>query len=151
MKRFRFRRRWMGHKHGVARGVAVFGSPGFDTPDRLNNLLLPCAQLRQWSNEHGLVLDDEPESLAALDEHLDSWNADALHHGKVDLSNEVGIYLGTVIVKHVDGSQWGVWPNGHPIVRLRSGKELDVTEMANQRLNHSGPSLGAIHSMSQSL
>lgn len=150
MKRIRFRRRWMGQRHGVARGVGVYGSPGFDTPDRLDDLLSRCVPLRQWSNEHGLVLDDGPDSLAALDQRLDAWSADESHHGTVDLPNEVGIYLGTVIVKHVDGSHWRVWPNGHPVVRLRSSRELDVTVMANERFNRTGPGLYAIYSMSQS-
>ena len=150
VRRFRFRRRWMGPKHGVARGVGVYGSPGFDNSDRLKELIHSCEQLRTWSRDHGLALDDEPESLALLDQRLDSWNSDPSHHGKVDLSNEVGKYLGSVIVNHVDGSQWKVWPNGHPVVQLRSGVDLDVTELANDRINHSGTSLESIYSTSQS-
>ena len=149
MKRFRFRCRWMGPKHGVARGVSVFGSPGFDNPDRLKELIHSCERLRTWSREHGLALNDDPESLALLDQRLDSWNSDPSHHGKVDLSNEVGAYLGNVIVKHIDGSKWKVWPNGHPVIQLRSGTDLDVTAMANERINHSGSSLESIYSMSQ--
>jgi hypothetical protein len=127
----------MGHKHGVARGVSVYGSPGFRDSD-LQELMLRCDGLRRWATDHDLILDDGPESLTKLDEHLDSWNSDSSHHGKVDLSNEVGKYLGVVIVKHVPGSQWTVWPNGHPVIRLRSGTDLDVTRLSNERLNHSG-------------
>jgi hypothetical protein len=151
VKPFRFRRRWLGHKHGVARGVAVYGSPGVGESDRLQSLMVRCEGLRRWSSDHGLVLDDEPESLAKLDECLDSWNSDQSHHGEVDLSNEVGVYLGTVIVKHVAGSKWKVWPNGHPVIRLSSGKDLDVTRLSNERLSHSGQSLDALYTQARSL
>ncbi|MHB8380701.1 MAG: DUF6278 family protein [Acidimicrobiales bacterium] len=139
----------MGSNHGVARGVCVYGSPGFNSPDRLAELLHSCERLRTWSREHGITLNDDPESLALLDQRLDSWNSDPSHHGKVDLSNEVGQYLGNVIVKHIDGSQWKVWPNSHPVIQLRSGADLDVIAMANERVNHSGVSLESIYSMSQ--
>jgi hypothetical protein len=139
----------MGHKHGVARGVVVYGSPGFRDPDRLRDLGLRCDRLRRWASEHDLTLDDEPASLTALDERLDSWNSDPSHHGKVDLANEVGMYLGAVIVKHVPGSQWTLWPNGHPVIRLRSGIELDVTRLSNERLNHSGLGLTDLYVQAQ--
>jgi hypothetical protein len=141
----------MGHKHGVARGVLVYGSPGFRTKDRLQGLTLHCEGLRRWSNDHNLALDDEPESLAELDGHLDSWNADPSHHGKVDLSNEVGKYLGAVIIKHVAESSWVLWPNGHPVIRLSNGKELDVTRLSNERMNRSGLSLNALYLRAQAL
>jgi hypothetical protein len=141
----------MGHKYGVARGVAVYGSPGFRDNDRLRDLVLRCDGLRRWASNHDLTLDDGPESLAKLDEHLDSWNSDASHHGAVDLANETGKYLGTVIIKHVPGSQWTLWPNGHPVIRLRSGAELDVTRLSNERLNHSGLGLADLFSQAQTL
>jgi hypothetical protein len=112
--------------------------------------MVRCERLRQWSSDHDLVLDDEPESLTKLDERLDSWNADPSHHGKVDLSNEVGKYLGTVIVKHVAGSKWRVWPNGHPVIRLSSGKDLDVTRLSSERLSHSGQSLDSLYTQAKS-
>lgn len=150
MKRIRFRRRWLGHKYGPARGVAVFGSADKRAPDRFENLALSCDGLREWSRNHGLILDDSPESLNELDELLDSWNADETHHGKVDLSNEVGIYLGTVVIKNVEGGRWRVWPNGHPVIRLLSGKELDVTRIVNDRLHHAGRGLVALYIQAQS-
>jgi len=145
VKQFRFRRRWLGHKYGPPRGVAVFRSVGSGSPDRVENLALSCDGLREWSRDHEVKLDDSPESLNELDEQLDSWNADETHHGKVDLSNEVGIYFGSVIIKNLEGSHWRVWPNGHPVIRLSDGKELDVTRLANDRLNHSGPGLGVLY------
>jgi Family of unknown function (DUF6278) len=146
VKRIRFRKRWMGHKHGPARGVAVFGSADSKGPDGFENLSLSCDRLRQWSRDHELDLDDSPASLKRLDERLDSWRSDATHHESVDLSNEVGIYLGSVIIKHVEGSRWRAWPNGHPVIRLNDGRDIDVTRLANKRLNHSGAGLASLYS-----
>jgi hypothetical protein len=88
--------------------VAVYGPAEKRGPDRFENLPLSCDSLRKWSSDHELILDDSPESLRELDKRLDSWRSDETHHGKVDLSNEVGIYLGTVVIKNVGGSQWRV-------------------------------------------
>jgi hypothetical protein len=150
MKRIRFSRRWLGHKYGPARGVAVFTNADKRVPDRYENLALSCDGLRKWSSDRELILDDAPESLSELDKRLDSWSSDETHHGKVDLSNEVGIYLGTVIIKNVEGSHWRVWPNGHPVIRLSGGKELDVTRLAHYRIKNSGPGLPALYAQSQS-
>jgi uncharacterized protein DUF6278 len=151
LKLIRFRRRWLGHKYGPPRGVAVYGSANKRDPDRFESLALSCDGLREWSSGHELTLDDSPASLSELNECLDSWNSDETHHGKVDLSNEVGIYLGTVIIKNVEGSKWRAWPNGHPVIRLRGGEDLDVTRFANDRLNHSGPGLDTLYNQVRSL
>jgi hypothetical protein len=92
----------MGPKHGVARGTAVFRSSGSDNTDLPPEFHLPSEGLKAWSRNYGLTLNESPESLSLLDERLDTWNADPTHHGKVDLSNEGGIYLGTVIIKYVE-------------------------------------------------
>jgi hypothetical protein len=142
----RFRRqRWMGPKHGVARGVAVFGSSDSKGADRIEGPLGDNGRLRQWSLEHGVVLTNDLASLEVLDGQIDAWNADPNHHASVDLSNEVGIYLGNVILRDVDGSRWRVWPNGHPVIALKSGNKLDVISLTNDRLNHSGRSLPSIY------
>jgi hypothetical protein len=140
----------MGHKHGVARGTAVFRAAGSHETDLPAGFALASLGLQAWSRDHGLTLDESPESLSLLDERLDTWKADNTHHGKVDLSNESGAYLGTVIVKHVEGARWKMWPNGHPVVLLPSGKTVDVTRIANDRLHHAGPTLDAIYSIAGS-
>lgn len=148
MKRFSIRRLWPDPQHGMARGAAAFGGPSAKGSE-LGGCKPSCSQLRRWSVEHGLLLDNEPESLTPLDQHLDSWNANPAHHERVNLPVEVGVYLGDVIVSHVNGSQWKTWPDGHPIVQLRSGSEFDVTAMASERLNHTGASLDAIYRSSR--
>jgi hypothetical protein len=148
--RLRFRRRWMGPKHGIARGVAVFTSADSRGSDMVAGPLSNSGRLRQWSLEHGVDLTDDLAGLEVLEAHLDGWNADPRHHERVDLGNEVGIYLGNVILKHVADSRWKVWPNGHPVVALKSGRELDVTSMTNDRLNQTGSSLVSIYAMALS-
>jgi hypothetical protein len=34
-----------------------------------------------------------------------------------------------------------MWPNGHPVVRLRSGRELDVVALGNSRVTSGHPRL----------
>jgi SAM-dependent methyltransferase len=36
-----------------------------------------------------------------------------------------------VIVATIAGARWRLWPNGHPVVRLASGRDLDVAAMAS--------------------
>jgi hypothetical protein len=102
-------------------------------------------RLRQWSSTHGVVLTDDFASLEALDVHMDEWPAESNHHEYVDLGNEVGIYLGNVIVKNVSGTRWRVWPNGHPVISLRSGTEMDVIAMVAKRLTGAESSLPSIY------
>jgi hypothetical protein len=140
----------MGPKHGVARGTAVFGSRNVRNTNQPRDLHLSCDRLRAWSSDHDVALDDSPESLVLLDQHLDAWDADVTHHDKVDLINEVAIYVGTVIIKHVPGTHWKVWPNGHPVIQLPIGKTLDMTRMTGDRLSHAGPTLETMFSMARS-
>lgn len=120
---------WPGAKHGIARGVAVYGSPGFTKdPHRLADLLAECRKLRAWAEEHGVHLDGSPESLSALDEALDRFADQQTTNG---IANEAGRYLGTVLVRRDDRARWHVWRNGHPVVRMPSGHDLDVVAIVN--------------------
>jgi hypothetical protein len=137
----------MGPKHGVARGVADFSSSDSHGSNVMAGPLPESGRLRTWSLDQGVELTDDLAGLEVLDAHLDRWMADQTHYESVDLGNEVGIYLGNVILKHVADSRWKAWPNGHPVVALKSGRELDVTSMSNDRLSRSGSSLTSIYSM----
>lgn len=57
-------------------------------------------------------MEDDPDGLAVLDRLLDAWSTQP--GIGACLGNETGYYVGTVIVKHVPGARWRVWPNGHP-------------------------------------
>jgi hypothetical protein len=127
-------------KRGVARGVAVFGPHGFvDDADGLASLLGRRERLAAWLTAQGRSLDETPETLAVVEDLLDGWSTDP--EIGPHLVNEVGLFLGCVIVAVVAGARWQVWPNGHPVVRLRSGQEYDVVALVEQRLRANGTSL----------
>ena len=139
-----WRRRWRGPQRGPARGIAVYGTPGFEDSDRLRELLSKHDEVLHWAAERNLALSDEPEGLSALDGALNEWAADPVIGHK--LGNKVGLYLGNAIVKSVEGARWSVWPNGHPVVRLISGRDLDVTALVDHRLQGKGMSLPDVYS-----
>jgi len=138
-----FWRQWLrSPKHGLARGVVVHGSPGFqNNTARLNDALADCRKLRAWAQERDVNLDDGPDSLPGLDRALDAAGEDALR--ALDL--DCGLYVGTVIVRHQAGARWRVWPNGHPVVRLVSGRELDVVAAASDLLPDGKSSLATLY------
>ncbi|MGH3263242.1 MAG: DUF6278 family protein [Trebonia sp.] len=137
-------RRWLpGPKHGIARGAAVFGASGAGEPARLLELLGRCELLRARAGSHGIALDDEPGSLPALDGQVDAWSTDPGIGPR--LGNEVGCYLGTVIVRHVPGAVGRAWPNGHPVVRLPSARDLDVIAQAERRVTSHHGTLTSIY------
>ncbi len=137
-------RRWRpGPKHGLARGVAVFGPSGSNDQQALTALLARCEALRTWASGHEVALTDDPGSLSALDRNLDAWAA--VPEIGPTLGNETGLYLGTVIVNHVRGARWHTWPNGHPVIRLGSGRELDVIALVRQRLAGQGRDLPIVY------
>ncbi|WP_151480195.1 DUF6278 family protein [Streptomyces albicerus] len=110
-------------KRGPARGVAVFSDSESDR-EGVAELLSECELLRSQAQRAGVELDDSAASLEALDQLLPRWRDDeeSLHW----LGNDAGLYLGTVIVRTVPGAFWEIWPNGQPVVRLTSGREIDV-------------------------
>jgi hypothetical protein len=86
---------------GVARGVAVFGSPG-STRDasRLDALFERHERLAGWWSEAGHTRRYDPDRLATVEASIDSWHGDS--EVAPMLSNEVGTFLGTVLVRVVD-------------------------------------------------
>lgn len=129
-------RRWMpGPKRGVARGVAVSGHPHGPDPDHLHELLGRCEELRSWARMHGLALSGIPEDLELLDQAIDELPTE----GELPPGSEAGLFLGTVIIACVAGACWRVWPNGHPVIRLASGRELDVVAMGDDRVSKGAP------------
>jgi hypothetical protein len=131
-----------GPKHGVPRGVAVYGNPRHALgPARLDDLLGRCGRLRGWARAHGIMLSGVPEDLDLLDWAIGEWNQEPL----AGLGNEAGLFLGTVIIGSVPGACWRMWPNGHPVVRLRSGWELDVVALGNSRVSSGQPTLAGTY------
>lgn len=133
-----WRRGIRGPKHGTARGVAVYGVPHGPDPGHLKDILGRCDRLRNWARTRGLTLDTVPADLELLDQAIDEWD----HNAQIaTLGNEAGLFLGTVIIASVPGARWRVWPNGHPVVRLVSGRELDVIAVAHDRVSQGAPRL----------
>ncbi|MFE1902174.1 DUF6278 family protein [Streptomyces gardneri] len=94
-------------------------------PEGLGELLSECELLRARVEEAGVALDDSPRSLQELDQLPPRWRDDPEELPWI--GNDAGLYLGTVIVRHVPGARWQVWPGG-PVVRLASGREIQVVE-----------------------
>jgi Family of unknown function (DUF6278) len=144
-------RRWVpGTKHGLARGVAVYGVPRRPGPGRLDELLGRCEQLRAFARAHGFELDGSPEDLAVLDWAIDEAVAVADRElgGRsrvVAIGTEAGLFLGSVVVVTVADARWRLWPNGHPVVRLASGRDLDVAAVASDRVSEGGPRLADVY------
>ena len=99
-------------------------------------------ELEAWLAQRGETLTDSPEDLAIVDSAIDGWTEDPTIGPA--LGNVVGLFLGSVLVRHVDGAQWHVWRNGHPVVRLRNGREYDVVALAGKRVQIGEPNLPSI-------
>jgi hypothetical protein len=117
-------------------GVSVFGSPGFardwagpNENDRLARVVAPL----------GIDLDLSATSLRSLDERWADLGQDP--EVRASLANDVGLYLGRVIVADAPGARWVVWPNGHPVVRTPAGRDLDVVGLVGRRVGGEGPNL----------
>ncbi|MDX6330101.1 MAG: hypothetical protein QOI83_2484 [Streptomycetaceae bacterium] len=119
------------------RGISVVA------PEGAIDLLAECDLLRVQASEVGIELDDTVASLELLDQLLPRWrdDPDALSW----LGNDAGLYLGTVIVRTVPGAAWQVWPNGQPVVRLASGREIDVVATGHDWAESGTPELSQLY------
>ncbi|SDJ57453.1 DUF6278 family protein [Streptomyces indicus] len=117
--------RWR-RKHAADSSDAPLAAAFEEDPEGVAELLSECALLRSQAESVGLELDDTPASLEALDQLLPRWRDDP--ELLPWLGNDAGLYLGTVVVRTVPGATWHVWPGGHPVVRLASGREIQVVE-----------------------
>lgn len=136
-------RRWLpGPKHGIARGIVVYGSRGSQhDPEQVTDLLSSCRRLRDWARGHQVNLDDHPASLAALDRSLDPRRDEAVSL----LETEGGLYVGTVLVRSLPHADWHIWPNGHPVVQLSSGRTLDVIALVSGQASTGRLHLAALY------
>ncbi|WP_368735701.1 DUF6278 family protein, partial [Pseudomonas sp. 100_A] len=135
-------RRWWrrGRHHGTAQGVVVFGSPGFDDDQQgLRTLLGRHERLTEGMRAAGLELEVSGGGLRVVDSMIEGWVEDPIV--APGLINDVGFFLGNVLVQEIPDAQWRVWPNGHPVVQLADGREFDVTAQAAARVQRSHPPL----------
>lgn len=112
-------------------------------PESPNELLSECELLRDQAGAVGVELDDTPESLTALDQLLPRWRDDP--DITPWLGSDAGLYLGTVIVRTVPGAGWRLWEDGQPVVRLPSGRELDVLEQGVSWAETGAPELSQLY------
>ncbi|WP_406407805.1 DUF6278 family protein [Streptomyces halstedii] len=113
---------WRKRQAGT-RAVALAAAVETD-PDGVAELFAECELLRARASQSGLRLDDSPSSLSALDQLPPRWRDDP--DELPWLGNDAGLYLGTVLVRTVAGAAWGIRASGQPVVRLASGREIDV-------------------------
>lgn len=131
-----------GRRRGTAQGVGVFGSPGFaDDLEGLAALLGRHQRLTEWMRAAGLDLQVSASGLQTVDAMIDYWRDDRTIAPA--LSNDVGVFLGDVLLHEISGSRWHVWPNGHPVIRLKGGQEIDVTAQTRTRVGKGQPHLSA--------
>ncbi|WP_328394504.1 DUF6278 family protein [Streptomyces sp. NBC_00390] len=136
---------WLG-RHGDERGETEPATAVDTDPERAEavaELLSECELLRVRAGQAGLELDDSPGSLGALDQLPPRWRDDP--EELPWLGNDAGLYLGTVIVRTVPGAHWHVWPGGHPVVRLASGREISVVEAGLEWAVNGAPELSQVY------
>lgn len=126
-------------------GVAVFtgGDGDDDGHEGLAELLSECELLRAQAALVGVELDDSAGSLEAIDQLVPRWRDD--EETAAWLGNDAGLYLGTVVVRTVPGARWEIWPNGQPVVRLDSGREIDVVEAGQAWAASGAPELSQLY------
>ncbi|MFI8438889.1 DUF6278 family protein [Streptomyces sp. NPDC079020] len=134
-------RKRQGGTHGAALAAAVEVDP-----DGVAELLAECELLRVRAGQNGLELDDSPASLTALDQLPPRWRDDP--EELPWLGNDAGLYLGTVLVRTVPGAVWDIWPSGRPVVRLVSGREIDVVEAGLDWAMAGSPELSQVYAES---
>lgn len=109
-----------------AHGASLVDAVSSD-PEGAAQLLSECELLRDQAQGAGVELDDSADSLSALDQLLPRWREDP--EVSPWLGSDAGLYLGTVLVRTVPGARWRLRPeDDQPVVRLGSGRELDVLE-----------------------
>ena len=132
-----------GRKRGPAIGLAVFGSAGFaDNTQQARRHARPPRTAQRLDDRCGPRLGG-----------VRCWPADRRRHDRPladdptiapGLTNEVGIFLGDVVLHEISNARWHVWPNGHPVIRLGNGRELDVTALTRTRVRKGRPHLNTI-------
>jgi hypothetical protein len=132
-------------RHDGTRGAGLASAVAAD-PEGVAGLLAECELLRVRAGQRGLQLDDTPASLAALDQLPPRWRDDP--EELPWLGNDAGLYLGTVLVRNVSGAAWSIRPGGQPVVRLASGREIDVVEAGLDWAISGSPELSQVYSES---
>jgi hypothetical protein len=116
---------------------------GADDPGSLGEMLSECGLLRERALDAGLRLDDSAASLRALDQLVPDWRD--VPETSEWLGNDAGLYLGTVIVRTVDGAGWELLGDGSPMVVLANGRRIDVVAAGLAWAAEGSPELSATY------
>ncbi|MEU0440312.1 DUF6278 family protein [Streptomyces sp. NPDC006186] len=115
----------------------------FADPDAITALLAECGLLRSQAEREGVELDDSAVSLERLDQLAPRWRDDA--ETLADLGHDAGLYLGTVVVRTVPGAAWEIRAVREPVVRLASGREVDVVRAGQEWAASGVPELSQLY------
>ncbi|MFF4604873.1 DUF6278 family protein [Streptomyces sp. NPDC001339] len=126
----------------VRRSVPLAESVRAD-PGSVAELLSECELLRVQAASAGGELDDSVRSLELLDQLQPVWRDDP--EVLLWLGNDAGLYLGTVLVRTVRGAVWHIWPDGRPMVRLASGRMIDVVAAGHNWASTGAPELSQVY------
>ncbi|WP_424890352.1 DUF6278 family protein [Streptomyces sp. XH2] len=129
-------------RHGPGNGAAPSSAVDRD-PEGLAELLSECELLRAHAQSAGVVLDDSPASLEALDQLQPRWRDDP--ELVPWLGNDAGLYLGTVVIRTVRDAGWWIRSDGQPVVRLANGREVDVVEAGQAWAADGAPELSQLY------
>ncbi|MGW1378162.1 DUF6278 family protein [Streptomyces sp. NPDC002446] len=133
--------KWRKRQH-VHRSVPLAESVRAD-PGSVVELLSECELLRAQAAAAGVELDDSARSLERLDQLQPVWRDDP--EVVPWLGNDAGLYLGTVVVRTVRGAVWHVRPDGQPVVRLESGRVIDVVAAGHAWADVGAPELSQVY------
>ena len=125
---------FLGHRHE---------DPPARDPEGIAELLSECELLRSQASQEGVQLDDTAASLEALDQLVPRWRDD--EEVLPWLGNDAGLYLGTVIVRTVSGAAWEIRSDGQPVIRLASGREIDVVASGHDWASSGAPELSQLY------
>ncbi|MCZ0205785.1 DUF6278 family protein [Streptomyces achromogenes] len=112
-------------------------------PEAVAALLSECDLLRSQAARGGVRLDDTPASLEALDQMDPLWRDDP--ETLLWLGHDAGLYLGTVVVRTVPGAAWRIRSDGEPVVRLASGRTVEVVPAGQEWAVSGVPELSQLY------
>ncbi|MEU5634043.1 DUF6278 family protein [Streptomyces rishiriensis] len=114
-----------------------------EDPEGIAELLSECEVLRSHAAREGIGLDDSAESLEALDQLPPRWRDD--EENLPSFGHDAGLYLGTVVVRTVPGAAWVLKAGGEAVVRLTSGREIDVVAAGFEWASTGTPELSRLY------
>ncbi|MFF8726317.1 DUF6278 family protein [Streptomyces sp. NPDC015171] len=130
---------FLGPRHKKKRDAGEFPAD----PEAVAALLSECELLRSQAGRAGVRLDDTPASLEALDQMDPRWREDP--EILPWLGHDAGLYLGTVVVRTVAGARWQLRSDGEPVVRLASGRFLEVVPAGQEWAVSGVPELSQLY------